>query len=546
VSDPSLVRFRVALEGALAHLESRRQEINDLNVFPVADGDTGDNMALTLQACLEEVDRLAQVDRPLDEIHREEIVESVARAALLGARGNSGVILSQLIRGAAEELVSRPGELIDPVLLGAAMARAAQRAYASVRAPAEGTMLTVMRDMAAHVASRLAHDAPRLGPDAEGDEQQRVLADILEEAIVAGEASVRRGPELLPVLRDAGVVDAGGYGVIVIFAGVVAALRGEAAPALAHHAPARISHPEHDSSTYRYCTNFAVTGEKLDAARYVGALEELGDSVLVVGDHTTLKVHVHTDDPETAIAVFAGVGEVSRLDVADMRAQVAQRDVRLATNGRSQGARTGVLAVVAGAGMARLYESLGAHVLDGGPTLNPSTHELLAGIHSVPSEEVVILPNSANVIMAAERAAELAEKAVRVVVSTSQQAGLAAAVALTPAADADTNAGAMRVAIAAVRTGAVAPAAREDAAGRFGVGDAVGFVEDELVAWGATAPTLEAVLAALAADAELVTCIAGEGAPLDGAAIAALAPVGVELELEDGGQPAYWWLLSSE
>jgi fatty acid kinase len=546
VSDPSLVRFRVALEGALAHLEARRQEINDLNVFPVADGDTGDNMALTLQACLEEVDRLAQVDRPLDEIRREEIVESVARAALLGARGNSGVILSQLIRGAAEELVSRPGELIDPVLLGAAMARAAQRAYASVRAPAEGTMLTVMRDMAAHVASRLAHDAPRLGPDAEGDEQQRVLADILEEAIVAGEASVRRGPELLPVLREAGVVDAGGYGVIVIFAGVVAALRGEAAPALAHHAPARISHPEHDSSTYRYCTNFAVTGEQLDAARHVSALEELGDSVLVVGDHTTLKVHVHTDDPETAIAVFAGVGDVSRLDVADMRAQVAQRDARLASNGHTTGASTGVLAVVSGAGMARLYESLGAHVLDGGPTLNPSTHELLAGIHAVPSEEVVVLPNSANVIMAAERAAELAEKAVRVVVSTSQQAGLAAAVALSPAADADTNAGAMRVAIAGVRTGAVAPAARDDAAGRFAVGDAVGFVDDELMAWGATAPTLEAVLAALAADAELVTCIAGEGAPLDADAIAAIAPAGVELELEDGGQPAYWWLLAAE
>jgi DAK2 domain fusion protein YloV len=547
VSDPSLVRFRVALEGALAHLESRRQEINDLNVFPVADGDTGDNMALTLQACLEEVDRLAQVDRPLDEIRREEIVESVARAALLGARGNSGVILSQLIRGAAEELVSRPGELIDPVLLGAAMARAAQRAYASVRDPAEGTMLTVMRDMAAHVASRLAHmDAKRLGPGAEGDEQQRVLADILEEAIVAGEASVRRGPDLLPALREAGVVDAGGYGVIVIFAGVVAALRGEAARALEHHAPARVSHPEHDSSTYRYCTNFAVTGAQLDAGRYVSALETLGDSVLVVGDQSTLKVHVHTDDPETAIAVFEGAGHVSHLDVADMRVQVAQRDARLATNGARAGARTGVLAVVSGAGMARLYESLGAHVLDGGPTLNPSTHELLAGIHAVAAEEVVVLPNSANVIMAAERAAELAEKAVRVVVSTSQQAGLAAAVALSPDADADTNAGAMRVAIAAVRTGAVAPAAREDAAGRFGVGDAVGFVEDELVAWGATAPTLEAVLAALAADAELVTCIAGEGAPLDADAIAALAPVGVELELEDGGQPSYWWLLSAE
>jgi dihydroxyacetone kinase-like predicted kinase len=268
--------------------------------------------------------------------------------------------------------------------------------------------------------------------------------------------------------------------------------------------------------------------------------------VLVVGDRSTLKVHVHTDDPETAIAVFAGVGDVSRLDVADMLAQVAQREARLATNGHSVAARTGVLAVVSGPGMARLYESLGAHVLDGGPTLNPSTHELLAGIHSVPAEGVVVLPNSANVFMAAERAAELAEKAVRVVASRSQQAGLAAAVALTPGADADANADAMRVAIAAVRTGAVAPAARDDAAGRFGVGDAVGFVEDELVAWGEAAPTLEAVLAALAADAELVTCIAGEGAPLDADAVAALMPASVELELEDGGQPSYWWLLAAE
>jgi DAK2 domain fusion protein YloV len=547
VSDPSLVRFRVALEGALAHLESRRQEINDLNVFPVADGDTGDNMALTLRACLEEVDRIAAVDRPLDEIGRNEIVDSVARAALLGARGNSGVILSQLIRGAAEELISRPGELVDPVLLGAAMARAAQRAYASVRAPAEGTMLTVMRDMAAHVASRLAHaPTPRLGAAAEGDEQQRILAEVLEEALVAGEASLRRGPDLLPVLREAGVVDAGGYGVIVIFAGVIAALRGEAPPAIAHHAPARVTHPEHASSTYRYCTNFAVTGADLDAGGFVAALEALGDSVLVVGDRATLKVHVHTDDPERAIAVFDGAGEVSRLDVADMRAQIGQREARLAGNGGRAAARTGALAVVSGAGMARLFESLGCHVLDGGPTLNPSTHELLAGIHAVPAEEVVVLPNSPNVIMAAERAAELAEKAVRVVGSRSQQAGLAAALALNGGAGADGNATAMEDAIAAVRTGAVAPAAREDVAGRFAVGDAVGFVDDELVAWGEAEPTLSAVLDALAADAELVTCIAGEGAPLDGDAVAALAPAGVELELEDGGQASYWWLLSAE
>jgi hypothetical protein len=169
MQDPSLVRFRKVVAGSLAHLDARRQEINDLNVFPVADGDTGDNMALTLRAVLEEIDRLlARPEGSLDEIGRDELTEAIARAALLGARGNSGVILSQLIRGAAEELVSRPGELVDPILVGAAMARAAQRAYDSVRQPAEGTMLTVMREMAQRIAlelptvpnARLGSEAP--------------------------------------------------------------------------------------------------------------------------------------------------------------------------------------------------------------------------------------------------------------------------------------------------------------------------------------------------------------------------------------------------
>jgi DAK2 domain fusion protein YloV len=557
VSDPSLVRFRAVVEGALAHLESRRQEINDLNVFPVADGDTGDNMALTLRACLDEIDRLATVeDRLIDEIGRDEIVNCVAGAALLGARGNSGVILSQLIRGAAEELISRPGELVDPALIGAAMARAAQRAYASVRDPAEGTMLTVARDMAASAASELAHMPDRrLGPNADAATQNAAIAAILERALVEGEQSLKRGPELLPILKASGVVDAGGYGVIVIFAGVIAALRGEAPPELEHHAPARITHPHHASETYRYCTNFAVTGADLEAAGFAGALEELGDSVLVVGDRHTLKVHVHTDDPERAMSVFAGAGDVSHLDVADMHAQVHER-VRAHAGGGPGGApdlpddrpqaACGVLAVASGEGMHELFRSLGAHVIDGGPTLNPSTAELLAGIHDVPADEVVVLPDSPNVFMAAERAAELSEKVVRVVPARSQQAGLGAAVALNPALPADANAAAMRVALDALRTGAVAPAAREDPAGRFGVGEAVGFVDDDIIAWGEPSTTLRAVLSALAEDAELITCIAGEGAPLDPDGVAALAPPGVELELSAGGQPSYWWLLSAE
>src|ERR671930_2677313 len=178
MTDPSLVRFRAVVEGALAHLEARRQEVNDLNVFPVADGDTGDNMVLTMRAVLTELDRLsAGGQRTVDEIGREEIVESVARAPLLGARGNRGVILSQLIRGAAEELASRRGELVDPVLIGAAMARAADRAYDSVRDPAEGTILTVVREMAHRVATELAHMPDRrLNGHVDPDAQDSVLA----------------------------------------------------------------------------------------------------------------------------------------------------------------------------------------------------------------------------------------------------------------------------------------------------------------------------------------------------------------------------------
>ena len=250
MADPSLIRFRAVVEGALAQLEARREEVNDLNVFPVADGDTGDNMALTLRAVLDELDRLsAQGD--IDEIGRDEIVDSVARAALLGARGNSGVILSQLIRGAAEELISRPGELVDPVLIGAAMARAADRAYGSVREPAEGTILTVVREMAHRVASEIAHmEAPRLlervpQEHAERDDRRRARARARRRARTASSAA----PTCSQVLRDAGVVDAGGYGLTIIFAGVIAALRGAEPPPLEHHAPARVTHPEHESST---------------------------------------------------------------------------------------------------------------------------------------------------------------------------------------------------------------------------------------------------------------------------------------------------------
>src|SRR3954471_4664806 len=223
VPDPSLVRFRSAVAAAYAELEARRQEVNDLNVFPVADGDTGDNMAMTMRAVLDELDRMN--GEPIDVIGREAIVHGVARAALLGARGNSGVILSQIVRGAAAELVSRPGELVDPVLVAAALARAADAAYASVRDPAEGTMLSAIRAMAHRVAQELAHmDTPRLNGNVAPEDQDELLAEVLERALEAGKEAVERGKEQLPALRDADVVDAGAYGLTVIVSGVIGAL----------------------------------------------------------------------------------------------------------------------------------------------------------------------------------------------------------------------------------------------------------------------------------------------------------------------------------
>ncbi len=540
--EPQIARFRRVVSSAYASLEARRQEVNDLNVFPVADGDTGDNMAMTMRAVMEELDRLD--GQEVDEVGRTELVQALARAALMGARGNSGVILSQIVRGAAEELASRPGELIDPTLVAAAFASAADAAYDSVRDPAEGTMLTVFREMAHSLSRQLAHlekEKQRLGRDVSEEEQDAVLAEVLERAIADGERAVAKTPEQLEVLRESGVVDAGGHGLVLILAGVVAGLRGDGAevPEVAHHEAPRRSLPHHEDSHYRYCTNFIVSGKGLQNRRFLPRLEGLGDSVLVVGDDVTLKVHVHTDEPEAAVAVFDGVGEVTNLDVADMREQMAERDARLS-------GRTGAVAVAAGDGLQRLFGELGAHVVPGGETLNPSTYELLAGIHSVAAEEVLVLPSSSNVVMAAERACELSDKPARVVPATSQQASLLALVELDPEAAMAENAERLTEALEGVATGGVAPAARDDAQGRFKKGDAVGFVAGEIVAWGGAGSTLHKTLEHLAEGAEIVTLIAGEGAPIPLAELDTHMPEGVEVETHEGGQPSWWWLLAAQ
>ncbi len=545
MADPSIERFRRVVASAYGYLEARRQEVNDLNVFPVADGDTGDNMAMTMRAVMEELDRLDD-DQSVDEIGRTQLVSALARAALMGARGNSGVILSQIVRGAAEELASRPGELVDPVLVASAFATAADAAYDSVREPAEGTMLTVFREMAHSISRQLAHIDPaqqRLRPDASAEEQDALLAGVLEKAIEDGERAVQRTPEQLEVLAESGVVDAGGYGLVLILAGVLAALRGEDAelPEIGHHAAARVDHSHHVDSRFQFCTNFIVSGQGLVSREFIPRLEELGDSVLVVGDASTLKVHVHTDDPDRATAVFADHGEVSNLDVADMRQQVAEREARLLGD-----QATGVVVVASGDGLEGMFSEMGAYVVPGGETLNPSTAELVAGIQAVGTDDILVLPNSSNVIMAAERACTLSGKNAVVVPTKTQQAGLLTMFEYDSDADLESNRARMESELDGLRIGGVAPAARDDAQGRFRRGDAVGFIDGDIVSWGGAGSALAATIERLTPGSELITVIAGDGAPIELTEVEAHAPDGVELEVHEGGQPSWWWLLAAQ
>ena len=462
MADPSIERFRRVVSAAAAHLEERRKEVNDLNVFPVADGDTGDNMALTLRAVSDELDRLD--GQMVDEIGRTELVNALARAALMGARGNSGVILSQIVRGAAEELASRPGELVDPVLVAAAFARAADAAYESVREPAEGTMLTVFREMAHSISRRLAHmEEVRPSPDATPAEQDALLAELLEDAVRDGEQAVARTPEQLEVLRESGVVDAGAHGLVVILAGVVAGLRGdiEASPEVPHYAPAADTRPHHEDSRYRYCTNFIVTGVGPRQPRVrpdAGGARRLGAGRRRRGHAQGPRPHRRAGGGRGALR---RAGEVDQLDVADMREQIAERTARL------QAGRCAAVAVVAGRGMRELYEGLGrlrgrrrgdVQPLD----LRPARRDPRGPRRGGPR-----LPEQPNVVMAAERAAELSDKQARVVTCTSQQAGLAALVELDPASSIAENADRLDAALDGISAGSVAPAARDDAKGRF-------------------------------------------------------------------------------
>jgi hypothetical protein len=511
-------RIRQLVAGARNSIEAHRPRIDDLNVYPVPDGDTGTNLTLTVRA----IDEALRKDGPDD---RAGLAHEISRAALMGARGNSGVILSQIIRGATDSLAVSDD-------LAKAFRSASDAAYRAVKKPVEGTMLTAIRAMA-DAAERKA-DLPAI--------------------IAAGDATVAKTREMLPVLKEAGVVDAGAAGLVEIVRGVHAALTGEALPEppeLEEELGLDAIHQE--LSRFRYCTVFVIEGEGLDPEALEEELEQFGDSLLVVGDSTALKIHVHTDDPGRALTLGVARGVVEGVEIANMHAQTQEREARLLhAVPDTTAAACAVIAVAAGDGNRALFESGGASVVDGGRTMNPSTADLVAAIEAAPAPEVVVLPNNSNVIMSAEQAADHSSKKVRVVPTRSLQSGLAALIAFNPALGAEQNVGAMTDAVEGVATGAITIASRDVQLNGVSVrkGKWLGLANGEPVAGGESFDeVVHAVLAKLLEEPRgILTLLTGEDPPSLAGVLSELETEHPELELDvhEGGQPHYALLLAAE
>jgi fatty acid kinase len=532
---------RTLLAAGFTALEERKQEINDLNVYPVPDGDTGTNLALTMRGMLDAVEDLP------DALGESDLCTAISQAALMGARGNSGVILSQIVRGAMEVL-GEGGEVTCDTL-ARALKQATDTAYRAVRRPVEGTMLTVLREMA---------EAAALVP---GDGDRTAFMD---EVIAAGWRSVERTPSLLKVLADAGVVDAGAFGLVVLVQGATDKRSDWQTPistqfARPLFAVADFSEEEiEEESRFTYCTSFLLTGERLDQALFEEQLSQLGDSLLVVGDQSRLKIHVHTDDPGRVLGLATALGILSEIEIDNMKEQTAARRRRLSLAPDPSAADVGatqVVAVVVGEGNKALFRDLGVDlIVEGGQSMNPSTEDLVRAIERAEAPSVVILPNNGNVVMTAEHTAALTEKSVHVVATTSIQAGLTAAVSYDRRLSGAENAREMEAAIRNVLTAEVTRAVRDSLVDgvQIQTGDFIGLLAGRVVVADADLePVLEQVAERLAGeDRGLLTLLVGddENAPRVTAMVDRLRALhpSLEIEVHDGGQPFYPVLLSAE
>ena len=553
---------KMFLAGA-ANLEAKKEVINELNVFPVPDGDTGTNMTLTIMSAAKEVGALEKADM-------KSVSKAISSGSLRGARGNSGVILSQLLRGFTKEI--REHQEIDVPVLAAACERATATAYKAVMKPKEGTILTVARG--------LSEKAAELAGTMED------LETFIPEIIEAAKEVLERTPEMLPVLKEAGVVDSGGQGLVEVLNGAYDAFQGkeidysaiEAAPSV------KMVKPEAQAQAdirFGYCTEFIIMTERefseQDEENFKAYLESIGDSIVCVADEDVVKVHVHTNDPGLAIQKALTYGQLSRMKIDNMREEHQEKLIRDAEKVAAEQAEAakkkkeqeapkeppkeprksvGFIAVSIGEGMNSIFRELGVdYIIEGGQTMNPSTEDMLTAIDQVNADHIFILPNNKNIVLAANQARSLVkDKDVIVIPTKTVPQGITAVISYMPDADVDTNEETMLEEITNVKTGQVTYAVRDTHIDDKEIheGDIMGIGDAGILSVGQSVEaTAKEMLAKMTdEDSEMISLYYGEDireedAERFGQEIAELYP-DVDVDVHSGGQPIYYYVISVE
>lgn len=543
---------KMFLAGA-KNLEANKEWINELNVFPVPDGDTGTNMTLTILSAAKEVSAIENPDM-------QSLAKAISSGSLRGARGNSGVILSQLFRGFTKEIANH--DIIDAEVLAAATTRAVDTAYKAVMKPKEGTILTVAKG-ACEKATEMA---------AETDDLEEIISKTIEHA----EYVLSQTPEMLPVLKQAGVVDSGGQGLVVVLKGAFDAFLGkevdfEITPASAAAPVGEVSVDEADIK-FGYCTEFIVMLEKefsaKDEQEFKAYLESIGDSIVCVADDEIVKIHVHTNDPGLAIQKGLSYGSLTRMKIDNMREEHHERVIkeaeRKAATQKEEEAKKpaepakefGFISVSAGSGLSEIFMGLGAdYIIEGGQTMNPSTEDMLKAIDEVNAKNIFILPNNSNIILAATQAASIVEdKNIIVVPTKTVPQGISAMISFEMNKTADENLEDMKEAIANVKTGQVTYAVRDTIIDDKEIkqNDIMGIGDKTILSVGQEIKdtTLDLVSQLVDEDSELISIYYGSDVSKEDAeellsAIEESYP-DVEVSLEIGGQPIYYYILSVE
>lgn len=550
---------RMFLAGA-QNIEAKKEYINELNVFPVPDGDTGTNMSLTIMSAAKEVTALGKLDMT-------SLAKAISSGSLRGARGNSGVILSQLLRGFTKAV--REEKEITVEALAAACVRAKDTAYKAVMKPKEGTILTVARGIAEKAVEMAL----------ETDDLEVFLPALIEE----GDAVLARTPEMLPVLKEAGVVDSGGQGLMEVIKGAYDAFLGKEVdykaitPGAAGSSVTKISAEATADIKFGYCTEFIILTEKefteADESEFKAYLESIGDSIVCVADDDVVKIHVHTNDPGLAIQKALTFGQLSRMKIDNMREEHQEKLIRDSENlARQQKAEEeakkqaqknneprkpmGFIAVSIGEGLNAIFKELGAdYIIEGGQTMNPSTEDMLTAIDQVNADTVFILPNNKNIVLAANQAKTLVEdKEIIVIPTKTVPQGITAIINFMPEADSKTNEEAMLEGISNVKSGQVTYAVRDTHIDDKEIheGDIMGIGDAGIIAVGENieATTKEMLAELVDEDSELISLYYGEEVKEDDAwrfagEIEKLYP-DIDIDAQYGGQPIYYYVLAVE